>query len=34
MNVAGIRHVLTMNPADFQRYPGLTIWTPDDVTKM
>ncbi|HEX5105157.1 MAG TPA: PIN domain-containing protein [Pirellulaceae bacterium] len=33
MNVAKIQHVLTMNAADFQRYPGLTIWTPDDVVQ-
>jgi predicted nucleic acid-binding protein len=31
MIVAKIQHVLTMNAADFQCYPGLTIWTPDDV---
>ena len=34
MIVARIQHVFTMNSADFQRYPGLTIWTPDDVLKL
>jgi predicted nucleic acid-binding protein len=34
MIVAGIQHVLTKNAVDFQHYPGLTVWSPDDILKM
>jgi predicted nucleic acid-binding protein len=26
-----ITHILTLNAADFARYPGITAWTPQDV---
>lgn len=28
---AGVSHLLTLNPADFKRFPGLTVVTPDEV---
>src|SRR5262249_1552350 len=31
MNVHGIRQLLTFNPADFRRYPGITVLSPHDV---
>jgi predicted nucleic acid-binding protein len=26
-----ITHILTLNPTDFARYPGIIVWTPQDV---
>jgi predicted nucleic acid-binding protein len=34
MQVHGITHLLTLNPADFARYLGITTWTPQDVIAM
>ena len=31
METHGIGHILTLNPADFSRYPGITSITPQDV---
>jgi len=31
MHVHGITHVVTLNAADFARYPGITAWTPQDL---
>lgn len=31
MNTHGITHLLTLNGADFRRYPGITIQHPQDV---
>ncbi len=31
MQVHGITHLLTLNPADFSRYPSITAWTPMDL---
>lgn len=31
MNVHGITHILTLNGADFSRYPGITCLAPDQV---
>jgi predicted nucleic acid-binding protein len=31
MNVHGITHILTLNGADFSRYPGITCVAPDQV---
>lgn len=31
MKTHGIAHLLTLNEADFQRYSGLTVWTPDSI---
>jgi predicted nucleic acid-binding protein len=28
MRVHGMTHILTFNPADFQRYPGITVVHP------
>jgi len=30
---ANISHILTMNDADFRRYPGLTVLTPTSITQ-
>lgn len=32
MKTHGIAHLLTLNEADFQRYAGLTVWTPDSIS--
>jgi predicted nucleic acid-binding protein len=32
MNVHGITHILTLNGADFSRYTGVTIVSPDEIT--
>jgi len=31
MAVANVRTILTLNPADFRRYPGITVMTPRDL---
>jgi predicted nucleic acid-binding protein len=31
MQSHGITHLLTLNAADFARYPGITAWTPEDL---
>jgi predicted nucleic acid-binding protein len=31
MQAHGITHLLTLNAADFARYPGITPWTPQDL---
>jgi hypothetical protein len=31
MRVHGLTHVLTFNPTDFTRYPGITVVRPQDV---
>lgn len=31
MNVHGITHILTFNKSDFQRYPNLTVVSPDQI---
>jgi predicted nucleic acid-binding protein len=31
MRVYGLTHVLTFNPADFGRYPGITVVHPRDI---
>ncbi len=31
MKVHGIGRILTFNPADFKRYPGITVLSPQDV---
>ena len=31
MNVHGITHLLTLNDADFRRYPGITVVHPQDM---
>jgi hypothetical protein len=33
MNVHGLTQLLTFNNQDFQRYPGISVVTPDDVLK-
>jgi predicted nucleic acid-binding protein len=33
MRDANITHILTMNTADFRRYPGLTVLTPQNVVQ-
>lgn len=32
MTVHGLTHLLTLNPGDFARYPGITVVTPEQVT--
>jgi predicted nucleic acid-binding protein len=34
MQVHSIKYLLTLNPSDFARYPGITAWTPQDVVAM
>jgi predicted nucleic acid-binding protein len=31
MECHGITHLLTLNTADFARYPGITAWAPEDL---
>ena len=31
MNCYQIANILTLNSSDFQRYPNIVVWTPDDV---
>lgn len=31
MIVYGVSHLLTFNPTHFQRYPEITVWSPQDV---
>jgi predicted nucleic acid-binding protein len=33
MQAYGITHILTLNAADFARYPGITAWAPQDVLR-
>lgn len=33
MAVHGVTHLLTLNPGDFLRYPGITPLTPEDVLR-
>jgi predicted nucleic acid-binding protein len=33
MNVSKVKSIITLNPRDFSRYPGLTVLTPTDVLK-
>jgi predicted nucleic acid-binding protein len=33
MNVHGVSRLLTFNSRDFQRYPGITVVTPDEVIR-
>ena len=32
MNTHGVTHLLTLNAADFARFPNITAHTPTDVT--
>jgi len=31
METANVTHLITLNPDDFRRYPGITVLTPEDV---
>ena len=31
MTVSAVNHIVTLNPDDFRRYPGITILTPDEL---
>jgi predicted nucleic acid-binding protein len=31
MAIANVRSIVTLNPSDFRRYPGITVMTPQDV---